>query len=70
MNSLQFLGVAVVCSIAEKQGMRRGWFTYTDLCVLLDHSAWSHALAAVYQHFLKVRNLFSSEQWSQNRRGF
>ncbi|XP_014825192.1 PREDICTED: protein CNPPD1 [Poecilia mexicana] len=41
-------------SIAEKQGMRRGWFTYTDLCVLLDHSAWSHALAAIYQHFLKV----------------
>uniref|UniRef100_A0A3Q2TPT6 Protein CNPPD1 n=1 Tax=Fundulus heteroclitus TaxID=8078 RepID=A0A3Q2TPT6_FUNHE len=41
-------------SIAEKQGMKRGWFTYTDLCVLLDHSAWSHALAAVYLHFLKV----------------
>ncbi|XP_047210685.1 protein CNPPD1 [Girardinichthys multiradiatus] len=41
-------------SIAEKQGMKRGWFTYTDLCVLLDHSAWSHALAAIYQHFLKV----------------
>ncbi|XP_043965262.1 protein CNPPD1 [Gambusia affinis] len=46
-------------SIAEKQGMRRGWFTYTDLCVLLDHSAWSHALAAVYQHFLKVSCMLS-----------
>lgn len=41
-------------SVAEKEGMKRGWFTYTDLCVLLDHSAWSHALAAVYQHFFKV----------------
>ncbi|KAM4710707.1 protein CNPPD1 [Anableps anableps] len=41
-------------SIAEKQGMKRGWFTYTDLCVLLDHCAWSHTLAAIYQHFLKV----------------
>ncbi|XP_037552635.1 protein CNPPD1 [Nematolebias whitei] len=41
-------------SIAERQGMKRGWFTYTDLCVLLEQSAWSHALTAVYQHFTKV----------------
>ncbi|XP_027862524.1 protein CNPPD1 [Xiphophorus couchianus] len=46
-------------SIAEKQGMRRGWFTYTDLCVLLDHSAWSHALASICQHFLKVSCMLS-----------
>ncbi|XP_070813750.1 protein CNPPD1 [Chaetodon trifascialis] len=41
-------------SIAERQGMKRGWFTYTDLCVLLEHSAWSQALTAIYQHFTKV----------------
>lgn len=37
--------------------MKRGWFTYTDLCVLLEQSAWSQALAAIYQHFTKVRRL-------------
>lgn len=37
--------------------MKRGWFTYTDLCVLLEQSAWSQALAAIYQHFTKVRTL-------------
>ncbi|KAM6958328.1 protein CNPPD1 [Tautogolabrus adspersus] len=41
-------------SIAERQGMKRGWFTYTDLCVLLEQSAWSQALTAIYQHFIKV----------------
>ncbi|KAK5847615.1 hypothetical protein PBY51_016729 [Eleginops maclovinus] len=41
-------------SIAERQGMKRGWFTYTDLCVLLEQSAWSQALAAICQHFTKV----------------
>lgn len=37
--------------------MKRGWFTYTDLCVLLEQSAWSQAFAAIYQHFTKVRSL-------------
>lgn len=41
-------------SVAERQGLRRGWFTYTDLCVLLEQSAWTQALAAIYQHFTKV----------------
>ncbi|XP_053170745.1 protein CNPPD1 [Scomber japonicus] len=41
-------------SIAERQGMKRGWFTYTDLCVLLEQAAWSNALTAIYQHFTKV----------------
>ncbi|KAM8904096.1 protein CNPPD1 [Spinachia spinachia] len=44
----------VESSIAERQGMKRGWFTYTDLYVLLEHSAWSHALTAICQHFTKV----------------
>ncbi|XP_028988131.1 protein CNPPD1 [Betta splendens] len=41
-------------SIAQQQGIKRGWFTYTDLCVLLEQSAWSQSLAAIYQHFTKV----------------
>ncbi|XP_061654832.1 protein CNPPD1 [Phyllopteryx taeniolatus] len=41
-------------SIAKRQGMTRGWFTYTDVCVLLEQSAWNQALAAIYQHFIKV----------------
>lgn len=41
-------------SIAERQGMKRGWFTYTDLCVLLEQSSWKEALTAIYQHFTKV----------------
>uniref|UniRef100_A0AAY5KYD1 Protein CNPPD1 n=2 Tax=Esox lucius TaxID=8010 RepID=A0AAY5KYD1_ESOLU len=41
-------------SIAEKQGMKRGWFTYTDLCVLLEQAGWRQALAAVYLHVAKV----------------
>lgn len=35
--------------------MKRGWFTYTDLCVLMEHSTWSQALTAICQHFTKVR---------------
>uniref|UniRef100_A0A8B9QTA2 Protein CNPPD1 n=1 Tax=Anas platyrhynchos TaxID=8839 RepID=A0A8B9QTA2_ANAPL len=30
--------------VAEKQGTWRGWFTYTDLCVLMEQSAWQQAL--------------------------
>ncbi|XP_071779899.1 protein CNPPD1 [Centroberyx gerrardi] len=41
-------------SIAERQGMKRGWFTYTDLCVLLEQLVWRQALTAIYQHFTKV----------------
>ncbi|XP_072306217.1 protein CNPPD1 [Eucyclogobius newberryi] len=41
-------------NIAERQGLRRGWFTYTDLCVLLEQSSWNQALLAMYQHFTKV----------------
>ncbi|XP_055785319.1 protein CNPPD1-like [Salvelinus fontinalis] len=41
-------------SIAENQGMKRGWFTYTDLCVLLEQAAWRQALTAIYLHFAKV----------------
>nr|XP_057907416.1 protein CNPPD1 [Doryrhamphus excisus] len=44
----------VETSIAQRQGMKRGWFTYTDLCVLLEQSTWSQALTAIYQHFTKV----------------
>ncbi|KAG5851764.1 hypothetical protein ANANG_G00055210 [Anguilla anguilla] len=41
-------------SIAEKEGLKRGWFTYTDLCVLLEQSAWRHTFTAIYLHFTKL----------------
>ncbi|KAM9455214.1 protein CNPPD1 [Clarias gariepinus] len=40
--------------IAARQGMKRGWYTYTDLCVLLEQASWRSALVAVYQHLTKV----------------
>lgn len=40
--------------VAEKQGMWRGWFTYTDLCVLMEQSAWQQALGHFYQQVLKL----------------
>ncbi|XP_016094840.1 protein CNPPD1-like [Sinocyclocheilus grahami] len=48
----------VESSIAERQGMKRGWFTYTDLCVLLEQTNWREALSAIYQHFTKVTCIF------------
>lgn len=41
-------------SIAQREGLRRGWFTFTDLCVLLEQPSWNHTLTAAYQHFTKV----------------
>lgn len=41
-------------SVAERQGMRRGWFTYTDLCVLLEQAPWRQALSAILLHFTQV----------------
>ncbi|XP_033834663.1 protein CNPPD1 [Periophthalmus magnuspinnatus] len=46
-------------NIARRQGLRRGWFTYTDLCVLLEQSSWNQALMSMYQHFTKVSCLIS-----------
>lgn len=43
------------CSVAEKQGMWRGWFTYTDLCVLMEQTVWQHVLGQFYQRVMKVR---------------
>lgn len=48
------------CSVAEKQGMWRGWFTYTDLCVLMEQSTWQHLLGQFYQQVVKVRAWDSS----------
>lgn len=41
-------------SLAERQGMKRGWFTYTDLCVLMEHWAWRQALSTICMHFTQV----------------
>ncbi|XP_077573248.1 protein CNPPD1 [Stigmatopora nigra] len=41
-------------SVARREGTTRGWFTYTDICVLLEQAAWTDALVDVYQHLIKV----------------
>lgn len=46
--------------------MKRGWFTYTDLCVLLEQSSWSQALTAIYQHFTKVKKLYTYTKFFSN----
>lgn len=42
-------------SVAEQQGRRRGWYTYTDLCVLLEQPTWQLALGSLCQRLVKVR---------------
>ncbi|KAJ7345976.1 hypothetical protein JRQ81_001926 [Phrynocephalus forsythii] len=44
--------------VAEKQGIRRGWFTYTDLCVLMEQTLWQQALGQFYQQVAKVACIF------------
>ncbi|KAJ1183857.1 hypothetical protein NDU88_000667 [Pleurodeles waltl] len=40
--------------VAEQQGRSRGWFTYTDLCVLLEQCVWQQALSQFYHHVAKL----------------
>ncbi|KAG6930242.1 cyclin Pas1/PHO80 domain containing 1, partial [Chelydra serpentina] len=40
--------------VAQRQGTQRGWFTYTDLCVLLEQSLWQLALGQLYQQVAKL----------------
>ncbi|KAH0621243.1 hypothetical protein JD844_022328 [Phrynosoma platyrhinos] len=40
--------------VAERQGIRRGWFTYTDLCVLMEQTLWQQALGQFYQQVAKL----------------
>ncbi|XP_018410412.1 PREDICTED: protein CNPPD1 [Nanorana parkeri] len=41
-------------SVAEQQGMKRGWFTYTDLSVLLEQELWQKVFNDVCQQVTKV----------------
>nr|XP_014343767.1 PREDICTED: protein CNPPD1 isoform X2 [Latimeria chalumnae] len=41
-------------SVAEKQGVKRGWFTYTDMCAILEQSLWQQAFVHFYQHIAKL----------------
>lgn len=43
--------------MAEQQGRRRGWYTYTDLCVLLEQPAWQLVLGSLCQQLAKVRQV-------------
>uniref|UniRef100_A0A8C5L6C8 Protein CNPPD1 n=1 Tax=Jaculus jaculus TaxID=51337 RepID=A0A8C5L6C8_JACJA len=45
--------------VAEQQGRRRGWYTYTDLCVLLEQPAWQLALSSLCQRLVKLSCLLA-----------
>nr|BAE91251.1 unnamed protein product [Macaca fascicularis] len=45
--------------VAEQQGQRRGWYTYTDLCVLLEQPTWQLALASLCQRLVKLSCLLA-----------
>lgn len=45
--------------VAEQQGRRRGWYTYTDLSVLLERPAWQQTLGALCQHLAKLSCLLA-----------
>jgi hypothetical protein len=47
--------------VAEQQGRRRGWYTYTDLCVLLEQPTWQLALGSLCQRLVKVRRGYEEE---------
>ncbi|NP_001089349.1 cyclin Pas1/PHO80 domain containing 1 L homeolog [Xenopus laevis] len=40
--------------VAEKQGMKRGWFTYTDFCVLLEQGLWQKVFGDFCQQVTKL----------------
>jgi hypothetical protein len=52
-------------SVAEQQGRRRGWYTYTDLCVLLEQPTWQLALGSLCQRLVKVRRGWEGEGLEQ-----
>ncbi|XP_054334578.1 protein CNPPD1 isoform X2 [Pongo pygmaeus] len=45
--------------VAEQQGRRRGWYTYTDLCVLLEQPTWQLALGSLCQRLVKLSCLLA-----------
>lgn len=45
--------------VAAQQGRRRGWYTYTDLCVLLEQPAWQLALGSLCQRLAKLSCLLA-----------
>lgn len=45
--------------VAEQQGRRRGWYTYTDLCVLLEQPTWQLSLGSLCQRLVKLSCLLA-----------
>ncbi|XP_063285368.1 protein CNPPD1 [Pelobates fuscus] len=40
--------------VAEQQGMKRGWLTYTDLCVLLEQGLWQKVFSDFCQQVTRL----------------
>ncbi|KAG9468797.1 hypothetical protein GDO78_021929, partial [Eleutherodactylus coqui] len=45
--------------VSEQQGIKRGWFTYTDLTVLLEQELWQKAFSDFCQQVTKLACLLS-----------
>lgn len=45
--------------VAEQQGRRRGWYTYTDLSVLLEQPTWQLSLSSLCQQLVKLSCLLA-----------
>ena len=40
--------------IALNEGQRRGWFSYSDLSVLMEHRDWFHTMSQLLEQTAKV----------------
>ncbi|XP_038072126.1 protein CNPPD1-like [Patiria miniata] len=56
LDFYEFL-LGVETRIALSEGRKRGWFSYTDLSVLMQHPAWCEACCAVMHHMVKVLSI-------------
>ncbi|CAL1598044.1 unnamed protein product [Knipowitschia caucasica] len=45
--------------VAHREALSRGWFTYTELCVLLEQSHWNQALLSTCLHWIKVCSMIA-----------
>ncbi|XP_022093990.1 protein CNPPD1-like [Acanthaster planci] len=43
--------------IALSEGRKRGWYTYTDLSIVMQHPAWYKVCCCVLEHLVKVISL-------------
>ncbi len=53
LDFYEFL-LGIETRIALSEGRKRGWFTYTDLSILMQHPGWYEACSTLLEHMVKV----------------